>query len=198
MIIRAGLTPATRRRRDLPPKLGGGIRTSSSRPPPRTARRRPSRRRTKPVSLPLTSSGNQAVRGNSLVFTFKVSAPTTNACVEHPADQPDGDVVEHDRRDHLVDAALHLQRSGDAGPDRADRHRQHQAERHMQDGGKVNLRPDRCRDQHRESSLSLDADVEQVHLEPDGDSDARQDQRYCALAASRNESRVMSYSSICL
>jgi hypothetical protein len=81
----------------------------------------------------------------------------------------DGDVVEHDRRDHLVDTAPDLEDAGDGGVGGADDDGDDEHE------GDVQRRPQRDRraggggEQRGQLVLAGGADVEQVHLEPDGD-----------------------------
>ena len=81
---------------------------------------------------------------------------------------PDGDVVEHDRRDHLVDTAPHLEHAGDRGVRATDddRHEEHErdVDRRRQGHGGCGT----SREQRSQLVLPGGADVEQVHLEPDG------------------------------
>ena len=91
--------------------------------------------------------------------------------------EPDGDGVQHDRRDHLVDAAAHLEHAGiqaQAAPASIATTR---ISRMCNGPGSSTAGTDDGGDQHRHPVLALDADVEQIHLEPDRHRAARQDQR---------------------
>ena len=94
------------------------------------------------------------------------------ASVEQERDDAGGDVVEHDRRDHLVDAAGHLEHAGDRGVGRADDDRDEHDERDVDRRRQVDRGAGGGGEQRGEPVLAVDADVEQVHLEPDGDGDA--------------------------
>jgi hypothetical protein len=97
--------------------------------------------------------------------------------VEQVGDDEGGNGVQHDRADHLADSAGDLEQRCDARPRRADDHRDDDGDEDPEEAGQRGHEPG-TRDggrQHRgQSVLAVNADVEQVHLEADGDGDGSQ------------------------
>ena len=96
---------------------------------------------------------------------------------QHPRDQVEGDVVEHDRHDHLVRAGPRLERAGDAGPQRAGDEPGDEGDDHVEAPRQIEReRHPPCRGgchQH----LAAAADVEHADAERQRHAQAGRDQR---------------------
>ena len=110
--------------------------------------------------------------------------------VEGPRHETEGDEVEHDRRDHLVHTALHLQPAGDSRPDGAGDHGHHETQRDVERCRQIDGGSDDGRGEQSDAHLTLDTDVEEVHLESDGHGRRRDHERGGAIERSLNDLHV--------
>src|SRR5918996_686061 len=98
--------------------------------------------------------------------------------LQEPESHPDGDPVQHDRRDDLVGAGGRLQESGDPAPDRAGEDRGDHGEDHVQRGREaLEVRPEPDGRQEADPVLALPSDVEHPAAECEGHCECGQDER---------------------
>jgi hypothetical protein len=103
-----------------------------------------------------------------------VAQHAERARLDQQSDDAAGDGVQHDRRDHLADAAGDLEDRRQRREQRAAEHRDSDDHDLAEHRRHVQLAADDRREHRADPVLALDADVEQVHLEPDRDGDADQ------------------------
>jgi hypothetical protein len=96
---------------------------------------------------------------------------------DEPAAHPDGDPVQHDRRDHLVRSGDRLQQSGDARVRRAGESR-HGDRKHDMPWSvhRHERRADPQSEDRADDVLALAADVEEPAAESDGDREPAEDE----------------------
>src|SRR5690606_16314462 len=87
----------------------------------------------------------------------------------HVDDERGGDGVEHDRGDDLADAAGDLQDTGDTGPEGAGENGGQEQQRDLEERRQGGVGTDDGGHHGAELVLAVDADVEEVHPEADGD-----------------------------
>ena len=75
--------------------------------------------------------------------------------------------VEHDCRDHFVDPSSDLEEASESGPEATNSDGNEQDQCDVDRAPQIELRADPSSDERRKDVLPLDADVEEVHLEPD-------------------------------
>ena len=119
--------------------------------------------------------GDLLAQGNPLFCRNRVLE--RSAVADEIADTPDGDPVEHDRRDHLVGADRRLQEAGDPGPHGARQSRRDDRHEDVQPGGQE-VEPDADLDggDRADDVLALPADVEEPAAEGEGHGQAREDE----------------------
>ncbi len=96
---------------------------------------------------------------------------------QHPRDQVERDVVEHDRHDHLVRTRPRLQRTGDAGPQRTGDETGDQGDDHVDAPRQVEREGDPSGGGGRHQHLAAATDVEHADAERESDAETRRDQR---------------------
>ena len=97
---------------------------------------------------------------------------------QHPRHEVEGDVVEHDRHDHLVRAGPRLEHAGDAGPQRAGRRRRRRRATIMwMPHGRSSEKPTHPAAAAAIEHLAAAADVEHADAERERDAEAGRDQR---------------------
>src|SRR5918996_1610891 len=97
--------------------------------------------------------------------------------LQEPESHPDGDPVQHDRRDDLVGAGGRLQESGDPTPDCAREDRGDHGEGDVQRGGEpLEVRPEPDGRQEPDPVLALAPDVEHPTAKREGDGEGGQDE----------------------
>ena len=89
--------------------------------------------------------------------------------------------VEHDCRDHFVDTSGDLEEASEACPKTANGDGNEQDQRNVDRAPQIELRADPGRQKRRQDVLPLDANVEEVHLEPDRHSDTSDVERCRAV-----------------
>ena len=144
---------------------------------PASATRKPQWARSDGSSLQKNSSGSRPL--SLTVFDTGLSLPgcwKASVLSSHSVSRP-GDVVGHDRGDHLVGAGARLEQTDDAAPQAAGDDAGQQCERHLHDAGAVHGEAHPHRRHAAGEHLARGADVEQAGSGGDGEAQAGEDQR---------------------
>ena len=163
----AGLAPTARSRKPMV------LRESSHQTPSAAATAR---------MMPTLKSRPAAERGQLGVAVDELAALRVAGLLEaldaQQVLQPgQGDVVEHDRGDHLVRAGAGLEVTGDEAPERAEDDAGQDRDDHVQPGGQVPAEADQTGADRAEDDLALATDVEQAGAERQRDAQTGADQR---------------------
>ena len=96
---------------------------------------------------------------------------------QHPVDEVEGNVVEHDRGDDLMGAGLCLEEAGNAAPERAGDDAGCDRENEVQPVRQRKGEPDPARGSRTEQHLAAATDIEQTGTETERDTKSGHDQR---------------------